>query len=552
MAVDFRSPSAGEIFKIMRRKVWHILLPTLATLVAFGYVVSKLPSIYESKSLLTVKPSIINTTVVAALSDEDLSQRIGAMNSEVLSRSQLEPMIAKYELYQFEKSQGTPMELLIEKMKGSIKVTADKTNEKVSAFTISFQDRDPRKTQQVTAELASRYVSTQIDRSVVQAETTRDFLDKQVSDAKTELDLLENRKLEIMSANRESLPDTSQGLIAQLTGLHQREETISKEKESLMTEKGRLNQSISALNSQMSLIERYGEKSTRQSAEEAGDYQKSPAFASLIQKRADLQGQLDNLLKKFKEKHPDVGAKRDEIKRINEELDLIKSNSVAQVEKASEKGRDRSDLDRKSIEIEKQRLESQIKLTEQQMVYKDNDLSQNKQQIAILEAKINTIPDVKVALEGVTNQYQSAKAKYDDLQKKQSDSKMQLDVASNAQGETIKVQDAANLPTSPVNASKRYMLIGVGTGVGLALGLFLVGLIEIPRLFKIKSVEDAKHYTGLPILATVPPLLTYQELAWNKRLHWMKVFAAIAATVGSIPLIAMALQMSKILEKIVS
>jgi polysaccharide biosynthesis transport protein len=552
MAVDFRSPSPGEIFKIVKRRFWHILLPTIAALVAVGYVVSTLPSIYESKSLLTVKPPTINTSVVASLTDDDLAQRISTMNNEVLSRSSLEPLIAKYELYKFEKSQGVPMELLIEKMKNNIKVETDKTNEKVSAFTLKFQDRDPRKTQQVTGELASRYVSTQIDQIVDQATQTREFLDSAVAESKAKLDLLEKNRLDIMSANKESLPDTSQGLIAQLTGLHQREETISKDKESLMTEKGRLNQSISALNSQMALIERYGEKSSIQAAEEAGDYQKSPAYASLVQKRADLKGQLDSLLKVYKEKLPLVIDKRNEIKRIDEEIELIKNNSVAQVEKAGVKGKDRSDLDRKSIGIEKERLESQIKLTEQQMVFKDNDLRQNALQIAGLEAKINTIPDVKVALEGVTNQYQSAKTEYDDLLKKQSESKMRLDVASGVKGETIKVQDAANLPTSPINASKRYMLIAVGTGMGLAFGLFLIGLIEIPRLFKIKSVEDAKHYTGLPILATVPPLLTHQEMAWNKRLHWMKVFAAIAATVGSIPLIATALQMTKILEKIVS
>ncbi len=552
MAADFRSPSPGEIFKIVKRKMWHILLPTLAAAVAVGYVVSKLPSIYESRSLLTVKPPTISKEVVASLSDDDLAQRISTMNNEVLSRSQLEPMIAKYELYKFEKSQGVPMELIIEKMRSTIKVETDKTSEKVSAFSIKFQDRDARKAQQVTAELASRYVSTQIDLGVGTAEQTRDFLDKQVAESKAKLDALEVRRLEIMTANKESLPDTSQGLIAQLTGLHQREDTISKNKESYMTEKGRLNQSISALNSQMALIERYGEKSTRQAAEEAGDYQNSPVYASLIQKRADLKGQLDNLLKQYKEKHPDVIAKKNEINRVSEELEGLKKNTSEKVEKATNIGKDRSELDRKSIEIEKNRLESQIKLVEQQMSFADNDLSQNKQQISILEAKINTIPDVKVALEGVTNAYQSAKVEYDDLLKKQSDSKMQLEVAINAQGETIKVQDAANLPTGPVNASKRYMLVGVGTAVGLALGLLLVALVEIPRLFKIKSVEDVKHYTGLPILATVPPLLTYQELAWNKRLHWMKVFAAIAATVGSIPLIAMALQMTKILEKIVS
>jgi DNA anti-recombination protein RmuC len=55
------------------------------------------------------------------------------------------------------------------------------------------------------------------------------------------------------------------------------------------------------------------------------------------------------------------------------------------------------------------------------MQYKDEELRQNAGQISVLEAKINQIPNVKVALEGINNQYQSAKTTYDDLLKKTND-----------------------------------------------------------------------------------------------------------------------------------
>lgn len=61
-----------------------------------------------------------------------------------------------------------------------------------------------------------------------------------------------------MTQNVETLPDSSAGLIAQLTGLRQREETISKSKETLIVEKGRLNDSIRLLNSQINLAENFG------------------------------------------------------------------------------------------------------------------------------------------------------------------------------------------------------------------------------------------------------------------------------------------------------
>ena len=56
-------------------------------------------------------------------------------------------------------------------------------------------------------------------------------------------------------------------------------------------------------------------------------------------------------------------------------------------------------------------------------------------------------------------------------------------------------------------------------GIGFAFGLILATFFEIPRLFKIQNIEDAKHYTGLPVLASVPPLLSAGEKTWIKRSH---------------------------------
>lgn len=71
-------------------------------------------------------------------------------------------------------------------------------------------------------------------------------------------------------------------------------------------------------------------------------------------------------------------------------------------------------------------------------------------------------------------------------------------------------------------------------------------------MFKIQNIEDAKHYSGLPVLASVPPLLTRQEISWQKRSYWLKVLAGIIIAFGSIPLLIIVLQKARILEKLVS
>lgn len=86
----------------------------------------------------------------------------------------------------------------------------------------------------------------------------------------------------------------------------------------------------------------------------------------------------------------------------------------------------------------------------------------------------------------------------------------------------------------------------------MALGLLLVGLFEIPRLFRIQNIEDAKYYTGLPVLASVPPLLSLPEKVWIKRASRLKLAAGAVFAIGIIPVIVLVLQATRVFEIITS
>ncbi len=553
MSVEFRQRTAGEFIKMLKRRKWLIILPMITMTAAIGYVVYKLPSVYESKTLLTVKPPTISDKVVQSLTDEDISQRLQAINSEVLSRNSLEPMITKYNLFKLERDAGVPMELIIEKMQKNIITEVEKSDDerKVASFSIKYRDRTPEAARNVTAELAGKYVNAQVIASTQTAEVTREFLDTERNQKKLELDHIEKERLNIMMQNVETLPESSQGLIAQLQGLRQREDTIAKEKQSLITEKGRLQESIRALNSQARLIEDFGEKETQDATRQASRIEDTPAYGQLIQKRAELTARLEKLKAQFREKHPDVVDTKTQIDKVNDELVKLAKSTEDRVKIANSSSSRKAELQKQNLLIEKQKAENQIAQIESQIQFKDGETQQNAIQITSLESKINTIPNVKVALEGVNARYQSAKTTYDDLLKKTNDASLQVSRESNAQGETIRVVDAANIPSSPV-APKRAMLTGLGAAIGLAIGLFLAAAFELPRIFRIQNIEDAKHYTGLPVIASVPPLLSHDEKTWLKRLHLLKVVAGAVIAVGAIPVIAMILQATRIFERMVS
>jgi polysaccharide chain length determinant protein (PEP-CTERM system associated) len=552
MSIEFRQRKPGEILGMVKRQKWLILLPTLTLTAAIGYVVYKLPSIYESTSLLTVKPPTISSNLVQSLTNEDLSQRLQTINQEVLSRSSLEPMVQKYDLYKQERAVGLPMELIIEKMYHNIKVDLEESGtEKVAAFRVRYRDRDPQATRNVAAELASKYVNAQVQTQTEIAESTKDLFEKQLAEKKTNLDDLEKQRLDIMMQNVSTLPESEQGLVAQLQGLRQRDDTITKEKQTLYNEKGRLSDAIAANNRQMRVIEDFGEKDTQDTARQVADPENSPAYGELMKHRADLNAQLDTLLKVYKEKHPAVIAKQSEIKRVNEEFENLKKSSEKRVVAATQTSSRKAELQKKNLELENDRTQAQIGQIEQQLASKDVERQQNSGQITAIEARINAIPNVKVALEGVTAQYQSAKQTYDEILKKKNDAETVVGVETNAQGETIRVQDPANVPQSPV-APKRFLLTLLGTAIGLIFGLIFAAFVEIPKLFRIQDVEDAKHYTGLQVLASVPPLLSAGEKTWLKRSRRLKLMAGMAAALGIIPLIVLILQATRLFEMLVS
>src|SRR5215212_10718532 len=146
MSVDFRQRTPGELARMVWRRKWLIALPTAAVTVAVAYVVWRLPNVYESTTLLTVRPATISGGIVTQLSDSDLTLRINNIGQEVTSRSTLEPLIQRYDLYARERARGETMDELVERMRTrDLKITLNTSrNEITNGFYLSFRGDEPR------------------------------------------------------------------------------------------------------------------------------------------------------------------------------------------------------------------------------------------------------------------------------------------------------------------------------------------------------------------------------------------------------------------------
>jgi hypothetical protein len=88
-----------------------------------------------------------------------------------------------------------------------------------------------------------------------------------------------------------------------------------------------------------------------------------------------------------------------------------------------------------------------------------------------------------------------------------------------------------------------------GLAIGLAVGLLLAGLFEVPRLLTIQTSEDAAHYTSLPVLMTVPEMLTPEQAHSIPRRRRLLLATAVAAMVLAIPALALILKLTQVFER---
>lgn len=534
MSVQFRQRTPGEYLKILKRRKWLILLPVVAVATAVTWVVLRLPDVYESTTLIVVKPSTLPQSVIPTMTEDTLSRQLSSISQVVTSRSSLEPLVEKYKLYEIERLRGEPMESLIGMMRRDITVEVNTSRREITdGFDIKYRYRDRKITQAVTTELAGKYVSEQTQNTVNSTAAARQFIDAQVRQTKEELDAIDAKRLQFMNENLGILPSEATSLLAQLTGLREQQKA-------LISEIGRLQDRRSTLANQLSLLQKERIDAIEDTAENVTDPKTTLGWSELVKRKADMQAELQHLLTEYTDKHPDVLAKKSQIESVQKEMDKQLAEWKERIAEKEKKLKERTNMPAESVTLEIRNVDNEIK--RQQTSLADTDKS-----IGAITERINKMPGADVALGAIEREYQTKKAAYDKLLEEQQKIALTAEAASQQQSSGIEVIDPANLPSKPV-APKRLMLVAMGIAAGLALGLLLAGIFEVPLLLTIQSTEDARHYTGLPVLISVPELMTPQEARSLPRRRRLLLAAGVVATVVSIPLLALALRLTHVFE----
>jgi polysaccharide chain length determinant protein (PEP-CTERM system associated) len=468
----------ADVKRILRRYWW---IPTFMTVVLGGMGLAAsmvLPKKYTSSTLVLVEQPTVPKDLIKPVITDDLNQRMASMKAQILSRSRLELIINKFNLYSDQRG-TTHVEDLVEKLKLAINVEliqpmAGAIDHEPPGFNVSVTFDNPRLAQQICQEITSMFMEQNATGRVAQSNKTTQFLTEQLNEAKTNLEEQDKRLAEFKGKYLVSLPDQEQTNITLLSGLN--------------TQLDATTQGLTRAQQDKSLNETLlGQQEANWKSSQVGV--QNPETQD--QELSALQAQLGNLLSKYTPEHPDVikvKTQIEELKRRMAEAPAPKPTSA--VTQASLR-------EPPSI----QQLRTKIKQDEFNIADMSKRQNQIQDQIRTLQSRLQASPVIEQQLKELTRSYQTASDIYNELLKKRENSQMATDLEHEQQGENFKVLDAPSLPSAP-SFPKRIIFVSGGLGAGLVLSLGILYLLALGDK-AMYTERDVEVCLKMPVLGAV-------------------------------------------------
>jgi uncharacterized protein involved in exopolysaccharide biosynthesis len=459
------------------------------------------------------------------------------MAQNIQSRDTLTSIINTYGLYKDE-LKGEPMEDVITKMKAAIGIKplngwTNLAGKSLPAMEVTFAYSDKYTAQKVCNELVSRFMTanSELNRQFQQA--TSDFLTDEGERARHDLDEVEQKLAAYREKNAGRLPDEMQSNLERMNALENRvgsfSDALSRNSEQRMM-----------LESELSIAKDRLATYQMNSPQAIGQNQK---LAALDREIEQLQDNIESMKTRYTDDFPNLQAARDRLGFLKTQREKTAKEQATKEQSAKDNPskapptyNPSQTRERMSAEAVVQQIETQLKANEMERKRYNEGLAKLNATLNNYSARLQSMPASEKDYNDLLRDRELAKQRYINYQIKREKSGVSLELERRKQGETLELIDSASLPPAP-SAPKRAMIIPIGGGVGLALGVILVGMREVKDT-SLKNLKDARLYTQLSILGSIPLLENDVVVQRRKQMMWVSwaaaTFLGLAIAAGSV------------------
>lgn len=450
-------------------------------------VVMTMPNNYKATAKVYVDTRGILRPLLEGLAiNPDVASGLDLVRQALLSRPQLEQVARETDLDLRAKTPAEK-EVLLTSIRERISIDAAdlraRTTQGEGLYVISFEDHDRAKTVEVVQKMLNAFVENALGEKRTGQETAQRFIDEQIAEYEQRLRDAESKLAAFKQRNVGLMPDSTGDYFGRM-----QQETQEAE---------RVRTSLAVAESRKAEIER------QLSGEEpylfgfdtgASTTAATPASGDLTFRIQDLQRQLDDLLLRYTDKHPEVIATRKTIaelkQRQEEELARVKAGQQAT-------GSLSSSLKTNPVY---QSLEIELKRTQVQVAELRQELAQRYGKIASLRQQVNSVPEVEAELARLNRDYDQVRQQYNELVQRRETALLseQADRTGTVKFDIIEPPAAPLEPVSPNRPQLLLMVLFAALAVGGG-GAWLLNQLR-PVFHTVRALAEV---TGLPVFTAI-------------------------------------------------
>lgn len=473
-----------------------------------------LPDRFEASSRVYVDTQSILRPVMAGLTIQpDVDQQVAMLGRTLISRPTIEKLVETND-FGMPVASKTERDALVTRMLNNIQL---RSTGRDNLYTISMRDESPQFALQVVDALMKTFISSREGATTADSQNARQFIEEQIRNYEAKLSEAETR---LKDFRLRHIDMQTQGNIDMA---------------------GRLGE-ISVQLSQARLELREAE-SAREAARAQLEQARSLARAATqntggfatpeIDARLDAQKRnLDTLLQRYTERHPDVENTR----RLIADLEQQKARQIEELKRqAAATGTSRSSIEANPTVIEMSRT---LAAAEVQVASLRARLSEFESRAVRIREQAKAAPAIEAELAQLNRDYDVHRRNYDDLVARRETVALSNELQSDsrlAQFRVVEPPQVARRPVAPDRVLLMPVVLILALGAGIGSTLLLSNLR--PVFFDPASLRGA---VDLPLLGVVT-LVRNEQVRQREGRSVLRVVAAVLGLVLALGLVMTAL-----------
>lgn len=480
------------------RGMWHRRWIGLAVAWIVGavgaIVVLNIPNRYQATARVYVDTQSLLKPLMSGLAIQpNVNQQIAMLTRTLITRPNIEKLMRNSDM---DLLAATPAEKerLVDQLMKDVRLASGRGD---NLYNISYSDLSPERARRVVQNLVSMFVESGLGDKRQDSENARRFIDEQIKAYEARLLEAENRMKEFRLANLGLLGGSgSRDYLSQVSAL-------SDELNRVQLELRAAEQSRDALKEQLN-----GEIPSL--IPEPSDSSPARSVTPQLDARIDTQRrQLDEMLRRYTDQHPDVIIAR----RLIEQLEAERKQAIEDYHNAQKQQAKAGPATNPVF----QQIKIAISEAEANVASLKGRIAEVKTRMDRLKAAATRVPELESEMAQMNRDYDVLRRNYDALVARREKASMGQDIEVAGAGAEFRLIEPPRASPKPVFPDRMALVLLV---LALSVGAGLFASFAVAQVFQTVSDTRALRQIGnRPVLGTVSMLVNGPMLRRRRMLH---------------------------------